>query len=173
MYLRTFFLFICAFRCCVLVSQGQTTLIKIQIYFICMIQDTVRTWYVIYMYPIHGQDTRNTGLYKRSKTNHHKKTFTKIFSLEIFFFFSKYLSDYVNAKLQQFPTAVKTHRWWSAPSSGPETTFVCATCRLHSFHDIHLQFYCVKHWTFSFLWQVPTSPSCHTGLHSNLVSFYL
>lgn len=52
-----------------------------------MIQDTVRTWYVIYMYPIHGQDTRNTGLYKRSKTNHHKKTFTKIFSLEIFFFF--------------------------------------------------------------------------------------
>lgn len=122
-----------------------------------MIQDTVRTWYVIYVYPIHGQDTRNTCLYKKgSKANHHK-TFTKIFSSEIFLNSFQTCHSYVNAKLQQFPTAVKTLRWWSAPSSGPETTFTCATCRLQSFHDIHLEFYLIRHWRFLFLWQVSHS----------------
>lgn len=122
-----------------------------------MIQDTVRTWYVIYVYPIHGQDTRNTCLYKKgSKANHHK-TFTKIVSLEIFLNSFQTCHSYVNAKLQQFPTAVKTLRWWSAPSSGPETTFTCATCRLQSFHDIHLEFHLVRHWRFLFLWQASHS----------------
>lgn len=114
---------------------------------------------------------------KGRKANHHKKTFTKIFSLEIFFFFFKMpfqtCHSYVNAKFQRFPTAAEPLRWWSAPSSGPGATFTCATCRLQSSPDIHLEFYRVGHWTFLFPWQVSHNSlmPCRVPLQSSFFLF--
>lgn len=52
-----------------------------------MIQDTVRTWYVICVYPIHGRDTRNTCLYKRKKSKSPQEDIYKNIFFRDFFFF--------------------------------------------------------------------------------------
>lgn len=59
-----------------------------------MIQDTVRTRYVIFVYPTHGQDTRTTYLYKKKKSKSPQEDIYKNISFRDFF---KYPSELVIA----------------------------------------------------------------------------
>lgn len=136
-----------------------------------MIQDTVRTRYVICVYPTHGQDTRTTYLYKKEKkkANHHKKTFTKIFPLRYFFFF-KYPSELVIA------TWMPSANHPPAASDPRMTTLALPRCRNHG-HVCHLQaaaasttfIFNLRHRVgpFRFLWQRSGRRArCRTWLRS-------